>query len=263
MNSASLINLLGFTVGVALYALLFVMIVRHRKSKARFSFDFPLFTTSVLGFLWNTGELVDFIWRDFYQVSLSPILQAISYSALGFLPSVVVYSAWKNSDNAEKKVRWLTFLAYGLSAFASLLHFHSAIVFGSAPSDLALRILTFGSLALLVGLLVFTFRQTLEKKAVWITALLIFAVSALHLSSQKEENSWLVELVAHQSSLPLALAILLQDYRFAFADLFLKRALSLLLLASLAFGLYVFAAVPLSRGTKRTTAMMCKPPSSF
>ena len=245
MNSASLINLLGFTVGVALYALLFVMIVRHRKSKARFSFDFPLFTTAVLGFLWNTGELVDFIWRDFYQVSLSPILQAISYSALGFLPSVVVYSAWKNSDNAEKKVRLLTFLAYGLSAFASLLHFHSAIVFGSAPSDLALRILTFGSLALLVGLLVFTFRQTLEKKAVWITALLIFAVSALHLSSQKEENSWLVELVAHQSSLPLALAILLQDYRFAFADLFLKRALSLLLLASLAFGLYVFAAVPL------------------
>ena len=98
---------------------------------------------------------------------------------------------------------------------------------------------------MLIGLLIFNFRQTLENKAVWITALLIFAVSALHLSSQAEENSWLVELVAHQSSLPLALAILLQDYRFAFADLFLKRALSLLLLASLAFGLYVFVAVPL------------------
>ena len=38
---------------------------------------------------------------------------------------------------------------------------------------------------------------------------------------------------------------MLQDYRFAFADLFLKRAFSLILLASLAFGLYVFAAVPL------------------
>ncbi len=242
LNSASLINLLGFTVGVALYALLFVMIVRHRKPK---TIDFLLLTTAVLGFLWNAGELFEFIRRDFSQIPTSPILQAVSYSALGFLPSVVVYSAWKNAENENATVRFLTFFSYGLSIFASILHFYSAIVSGIAPSDLALQILTFGALGLLAGLLVFTFRQTLEKKAVWITALLIFAVSALHLSSEKEESSWLVELVAHQSSLPLALAILLQDYRFAFADLFLKRALSLLLLATFAFGLYVFAAVPL------------------
>jgi len=245
LNPASLVNLLGFTVGVTLYALLFVMTVRHRKTKAKFSFDFLLFTTAVLGFLWNVGELFVFIWKDFSQTQVSPVLVAISYSALGFLPSVVVHSAWKNSENENKNVRWLTFFAYGLSTFASLLHFQSAIFADAAPSDLALRILTFGSLGLLAGLLVFAFRQTLEKKAVWVTALLVFAVSALHLSSQAEENSWLVELVAHQSSLPLALAILLQDFRFAFADLFLKRALSLLLLASLAFGLYVYVAVPL------------------
>jgi signal transduction histidine kinase len=245
LNPASLVNLLGFTVGVMLYALLFVMTLRHRKTKAKFSFDFLLFTTAVLGFLWNVGELFVFIWKDFSQTQVSPVLMAISYSALGFLPPVVVHSAWKNSENENKNVRWLTFFAYGLSTFASLLHFHSASFLNSAPSDLALRILTFGSLGLLVGLLVFAFRQTLEKKAVWVTALLVFAVSALHLSSQAEESSWLIELVAHQSSLPLALAILLQDFRFAFADLFLKRALSLLLLAALAFGLYVYVAVPL------------------
>jgi LytS/YehU family sensor histidine kinase len=132
-----------------------------------------------------------------------------------------------------------------LSTFAALLHFQSAIFYGNAPSELALRVLTFGSLALLGGLLIFTFRQKIQNKAIWISALSVLAVSALHLSGQQEEKSWLVELVAHQSSLPLALAILLQDYRFAFADLFLKRALSLLLLASVAFGLYVFVAVPL------------------
>jgi signal transduction histidine kinase len=245
LNAASLVNLLGFTVGVVLYALLFVMTLRHRKTKAKFSFDFLLFTTAVLGFLWNIGELFVFVWRDFSAIHVSPAILAISYSALGFLPSVVVHSAWKNSENESANVGWLTFFAYGLSIFASLLHFQSAIFAGDAPSDLALQILTFGALALIIGLLIFAFRQTLDKKAVWITALLIFAVSALHLSSQTEENSWLVELVAHQSSLPLALAILLQDYRFAFADLFLKRALSLLLLASLAFGLYVYVAVPL------------------
>ncbi len=245
LNVASLVNLLGFTVGVALYALLFVMVVRHRKVKDKFPFDLLLFATSVLGFLWNIGELFAFIWQDFGAGRTSPVLLAISYSALGFLPSVVVYSAWKNSASENPKARLLAFAAYGLSILAGVFHFQSAIFNNAAPSNPALQILTFGSLALIAGLLILNFKQPLENKTVWIAALLVFAVSALHLSSNDEGSSWLVELIAHQSSLPLALAILLQDYRFAFADLFLKRALSLLLLASLAFGLYVFVAVPL------------------
>lgn len=244
-NAALLVNLLGFTVGIALYALLLAMVVRHRGRGGKFKFDFLLLTTAVLGLLWNLGELTVFVWRDFGGSPVSPFLLAVSYSALGFLPSVVVHSAWKNSENENRKVRLLTVFAYGLSVFAALLHFRSLLSFNVAPSDSALKILTVGSLLLLVGLLIFTFRQKIEKKTVWITALLIFAVSAFHLSSEAEENSFVVELVAHQSSLPLAFAILLQDYRFAFADLFLKRALSLLLLAALAFGLYIFVAAPL------------------
>ena len=243
LNSASLINLLGFTVGVSLYGLLLIMVVRHRKAREKFSLDILLSATAVLGLLWNVGELVSFVWRDFGQAAVSPFLSAAAYSALGFLPSVVVHSAWKNSVSRSGKI--LTITAYVLSIFAAILHFQSAIFWAVAPSNLALKILTFASLALLAGLLVFNFKQTRERKAVWISALLIFAVSALHLSGGAEEKSWLVELVAHQSSLPLALAILLQDYRFAFADLFLKRALSLILLALTAFGLYVFVAEPL------------------
>jgi signal transduction histidine kinase len=244
-NAAALINLLGFTVGIALYALLLLMVVRHGRAREKNAPDFLLLLTAALGLLWNTGELAALFWKDFGVAPVSPALMAISYSALGFLPSVVVHSAWKNDESGNRKVGWLTFAAYGLSAFAALLHFQSAIFYRVAPSDSALRVLTFGSLALLGGLLILTIRQKIQNKAIWISALAVFAVSALHLSGQQEEKSWLIELVAHQSSLPLALAILLQDYRFAFADLFLKRALSLLLLASVAFGLYVFVAVPL------------------
>ncbi len=243
LNTASLVNLLGFTVGVALYALLLVMVVRHRKSKERLSFDLLLLATAILGLLWNVGELAATVWKDFGAGKASPVLLAISYSALGFLPSVVVHSAGKNSENVN--ARLLTFAAYGLSSLAAFFHFQAVIFSGVAPSDLGLQILTVGSLALIGGLLIFNFKQPLENKTVWIAALLIFAVSAFHLSFGGEENSWLVELVAHQSSLPLVLAVLLQDFRFAFADLFLKRALSLLLLALAAFGLYVFAAAPL------------------
>jgi len=244
-NAAALINLLGFTVGIALYALLLLMVVRHRETREKSAPDFLLLLTAALGLLWNSGELTALFWKDFGDSQVSPYLLAVSYSALGFLPSVVVHSTWKTSENANEKLGWLTVAAYVLSVFAALLHFQSAIFHAVAPSEMALRVLTFGSLALLAGLLLLTFRQKIQNKAIWISALLVFAVSALHLSGQQEEKSWLVELVAHQSSLPIALAILLQDYRFALADLFLKRALSLLLLASFAFGLYVFVTVPL------------------
>ncbi len=243
LNAALLVNLLGFTVGIALYAMLAAMVIRHRKARGFGGVDFLLLTTAFLGLIWNLGELFVFVQKDFGLAQGIPLLVAASYSALGFLPSVVVHSA----QDDETKINWLTFAAYGLSVFASVLHFHSAIANQAAPSDLALRTLTFGSVTLAAGLLFFSFRQTLEKKAIWATSLLIFAVSALHLSSDSAENSWIVELAAHQSSLPLALVILYQNYRFAFADLFLKRAISLILLTLVAFGLYVAIAAPLLR----------------
>lgn len=239
MNT-SLINPLGFAVGIALYTLLLAMVLKHRRKNSKI--DLLLVLTAFLGILWNAGELFAHVWRDFMQNPLSAFVIAVSYSALGFLPSVVVHSA----ENENKNSRILTVTAYALSVFAAILHFQNAFAGGVAPSKPALQILTFGSVALLAGLLIFNFRQKLENKPVWIAALLIFAVSALHLSSKNEDSTLFVELVAHQSSLPLVLAILIQDYRFAFADLFLKRALSLLLLALTAFSLYVFVAQPLN-----------------
>jgi hypothetical protein len=241
LNSALLINLLGFMAGVALYALLFVMVIRHRRLSRSNSVNILLTATSLLGFLWNACELYAFLQRDFTNDEISPILSAAAYSALGFLPSVVVHSA----QSEDERKHWLTYAAYALSCFAALLHFRSAIRFGFAPSDLALETLTIGSIALAIGLLLFNFRQTLEKKAIWASALLIFTLSAFHLTGKRDESSWIVELLVHQSSLPLALAILYQNYRFAFADLFLKRAISLLLLTFVAFGSYVFVASPL------------------
>lgn len=242
LNAAILVNMLGFAVGIALYALLGAMVLRQRNSPLSEGVNSLLLATSGLGLLWNIGELFLFVQKDFGFEPLPPLITAVSYSALGFLPSVVVHSA--QAESSERN--WLTAVAYGLSTLAAILHFYSAAVDGKAPSDAALISLTVGSAALAAGLLIFNFRQTIEKKAIWSTALLIFAVSALHLSSGREEN-WAVELVAHQSSLPLAFAILYQNYRFAFADLFLKRAISLILLTLLAFALYALVAAPLLR----------------
>ena len=47
-----------------------------------------------------------------------------------------------------------------------------------------------------------------------------------------------------KSSLPLALVILYQDYRFAFADLFLKRVLTLVAVLALTVALYRLVIAP-------------------
>lgn len=243
-NFASLVNLLGFAVGVALYAMLLVMARRGRENSAA-KIDYLLVATAILGLLWNAGELLNIGIVDFGKVELSPVWLAISFSALGFLPAVVVHSVLQKPEN--KKSLWLIFAAYALSSAASLLHFREAFFSDAAPSRAALYVLIAGFLCVLIVLFSLNFRQTAQRKAVWAIPLTIFAVSALHLTMHTDASAgnWLVEFVGHQASLPLALAILYEDYRFAFADLFLKRALSFFLLTLTAFAIYVFVASPL------------------
>lgn len=240
-NAAMLVNLLGFSIGIALFGLLGAMVFRHGRSSETSSVNLLLLATSALGLLWNIGELIVVIGRDFGSVPDTPWLTAASYSALGFLPSVVVHSA--QSETGKTKIP--VWLAYALSIFSMLMHFRAAFSGEVVPSTVALQAHTIGAITLAAILLFVNFRDSIGQKMVWAAALLVFAVSSLHLSAPRTESSWLIEMVAHQSSLPLALTILYQNFRFAFADLFLKRALSLIFVALLAFGLYVVVAAPL------------------
>jgi hypothetical protein len=251
LSATPLVNLLGFAVGIVLYALLLVMTLRNprrlRTAENRLQYDFLLLATAVLGLLWNAGELALLIVNDFNWRGSLPVLSAIAYTALGFLPAVVVHSASQAAENDVPKINFATIAAYCLSAAAAVLHFYAAFFGGIVPSGTALYILTAGYLTILATLFFFNIQQTVQRKAIWAIALAVFAVSALHLGQPHDGKVFfLLELVGHQAALPLVVAILLQNFRFAFADLFLKRALSLILLTLTTFGLYVFAFVPLS-----------------
>ncbi len=239
LNAALLINLLGFAVGIALYVMLAAMVLRHPNAEGRL--DGRLLATSFLGFLWNFGELVILVRHDLGAVAEMPLLTAAAYSALGFLPSVVIHSA----ETSETKKYYISYCAYAFSFFAAGLHFYDAFTGLTVPSEIGLLTLTAGSAALGSILLFLNFRQPLEKKALLAAALLVFGLSSLHLAGGGEGVSWVMELVAHQASLTIAIVILLQNFRFAFADLFLKRAISLLLITGVASILYLLVASPL------------------
>jgi signal transduction histidine kinase len=110
-----------------------------------------------------------------------------------------------------------------------------------------MRLLTYAFVLLIVPLGAATRGQPGSRRALWVAALATFAVSALHLSQLHQgEAAWPVELLGHHASVPLAFAILYQDYPFALSDLFLKRALTLVALVIMAFlGIVIVgAAVP-------------------
>ena len=205
-------------------------------------FDPLLLATALLGLVWNVVALPA---HELPKVGIGgpfPLLVAAGFSALGFLPAVVVHSVLRGGRDGVRGTtkRSIVAVAYAVSAAAAGLHLRSAWGGGPVPDTAGMRLLTYTFVALIVPLAAVTRRQPGSRRALWIAALAIFAVSALHLSHFRQAYSaWWVELVGHHASVPLAVAILYQDYPFALADLFLKRALALLAVVTLAFSAIV------------------------
>jgi two-component system LytT family sensor kinase len=235
---SELLNLIGLSTGVVLYAMLLAMVVRRDHAAAPSKLDPLLVATALLGVLWNLSALPVYeLPRLGVRASLAPV-SAIGFAALGFLPAVVVHSVLRGADERMRgRSRYLlAAVAYAISATAALLHARALWAGEAVPAPLAMRTLTYAYLALALPVAAQTRGQAGARRTLWIAALSIFAVSALHLSQVHQgDGSWPIELLGHHASVPLALAILYQDYPFALADLFLKRALTLLSLIAIAF----------------------------
>ena len=231
---SELLNLVGLSTGIVLYAMLLAMVVRAERTPGETArFDPLLLTTAMLGLIWNLCALPAYELPKIGIAGPLTFVVAIGFSALGFLPAVVVQSVLRGDRERVRgwPRRLVSLAAYSASAAAALLHARAAWLGDPVPSVLGMRLLTYTFVALVVPLAAVTRGQPGARRALWAAALSIFAVSALHLSQLHQgDGSWPVELLGHHASLPLAFAILYQDFPFALADLFLKRALTLMTL---------------------------------
>src|SRR5436309_1176391 len=255
-TAASLVNLLGFITGVVLYVMLLWMVLTARPESNRLAL-----LTGLLGFAWNAGAFGGYGMVNLGFRQSAPVLLAAAFSSLGFLPAVVVHSALRTAEVTRVQYLVLAAIAYAMSGIATIMNMYTAITAGTAPSQAALIGLTAGFGFLLVALLVLTRGQVKRGRVLSVVGMSVFAVSALHLSSNHVtgEDTWWMELAGHHASLPLALLILYQDFRFALADIFLKRALAFILLAGLIFGMFVFGVTPLlaaNPASERSTAVL-------
>jgi two-component system, LytTR family, sensor kinase len=235
---SELLNLVGLSTGVVLYAMLLVMVIRAGpRPGERPQYDPLLLATAVLGLAWNLCALPAYELPKVGIKGPFPFLIAVGFSALGFLPAVVVQSVLRGERDAVRGglKRIIAFTAYTVSTVAAVLHVHAVWVGDPLPSPIGMRLLTYAFIVLVVPLAAVTRGQPGSRRALWAAALSIFAVSALHLSQLHQgDAAWPVELLGHHAALPLAVAILYQDFPFALADLFLKRALNVIALVAAA-----------------------------
>ena len=245
-TTGSLVAFLGFATGTAVYAMLLWMVLGSRREP-----NWLMLSTGVLGLTWNLGAFFGYVLQGMDVQRPAAVLLAAAYGSLCFLPAVVVDAALRVADLRTR--RWsrpAVALGYGVSAAATLIHFYSGITGAAAFSQLAFRLATVGFASLVVGLLVLTRGWMGRGRLLWVVAMAVFALSALHLADHHGgEDTWWLALLGHHASLPLALLILYQDYRFAFADIFLKRALAIMLLVACTLGTFVLAVRPFIAGT--------------
>jgi two-component system, LytTR family, sensor kinase len=234
---SELLNLVGLSTGIVLYAMLLAMVVRGGGSSVKSRLDPLLLVTAILGLVWNLSALPVY---ELPKVGIDgpfPWLAAIGFCALGLLPAVVVHSVLRRTQSGPRGTieQHVMTVAYVISGAAAVLQLQAAFAGRPVPSPVAMRLLTYTFVALVIPLAVIRRGQPGSRRALWAAALAIFAVSGLHLSQLHRDATWPIELLGHHASLPLALAILYQDYPFALADLFLKRALALVAIIALTF----------------------------
>src|SRR5215471_2845527 len=119
---SELLNLIGLSAGVVLYTVLLVMVVRNApKPVGAAPLDPLLLGTAVLGLVWNLCALPSYELPKIGFGGPFPLLSAIGFSALGFLPAVVVHSVLRGRRQALGGAtrRSLTVVAYGISAIAA------------------------------------------------------------------------------------------------------------------------------------------------
>ena len=257
ISTTVIAHLSGYVIGSILYAMLLGLVYQswHTSSKEKrgdLSQSSPRWLalwTGILGLVWNLGALLAFLLPQITLTSPLPVLSAMSVTALGFLPAVVVLAVVDTQSMGISLLgrRVISGIGFFLSGWAGMWHLGQVFFEGSAThAGTALEMMAWGFLLLLSGLLIARVWTKGWDQMGTIVVVTAAAIAALPFSQhQTGDYSWGMEVVGHHSNLLLALVILFHDYRFAFCDLFLKRALSFLGLTLLTFGVLVTLGIPI------------------
>jgi two-component system LytT family sensor kinase len=240
VNESLLVNTLGHSAGVLIFGIFLYLLIEDRASR-RLRGSTKSMLAAALALAWNLASLL-VLGASSATGAFTDATVAIGFSVLSLLPAVLFDLC------LEDRHRALVRFGYALGAVAIGLHVAELFSPGSlseaAPFHrwgLALITIGFGALTALAAAGVFTSRDHNRRahtsRLVGTMSLFLLAMSFVHLGGGHVQQVWSRELAFHHAAIPLALLVLLQDYRFVLLDAFLRFLANVLLAALFTFGL--------------------------
>ncbi len=229
IHAPTLVNTVGHAAGAIIFGILLYLLFIDWHRNRRHAALLPSLAAG-LALLWNVGSLIG-LATDPRGGFLPNFVIALSFSVLSFLPALLLHIS-------AGKAHWLIVSGYVLSTAASFLHMADLFTGAARYHYAAILLITIGFSVLTVALIVARQLKSGGELA-GAMVLFLFAVSFAHFGSAHGGRAWSGEIALHHAGIPLALFVLLQDYRFLLLDTFIRFLVNALLAAS-AIALLVF-----------------------
>jgi two-component system LytT family sensor kinase len=222
-----LTNTIGHGAGAVLFGiLLYLFLVNWRRARQGRS-RLPALAAA-LAMLWNVGSLIGLAAGPASGI-VADVIVAASFSVLSFLPAVLLHIHLESHHRAL----WLS--GYSLSVIAAALHITDLVTGAPRFHYAALLLVTLGFVGLTTLSVFLEMRERNRRAASRLAGamgLFLLAISFAHFSSEHPSHAWSGEVALHHAGLPLAIFVLLQDYRFLLLDAFLRFVLNASLAAA-------------------------------
>ena len=214
LNHALLINILGHAAGALIFTIFLTLLLSGRGWSGNRGRYLPALAAA-LSVVWNLGSLVVLAWPGLPAPVLD-LVAAVSFSVLSLIPAVLLHVSLEHSKP------WLVRAGYMLSAAAVVMHFWEIVGNGAALHQWALLVITIGFLVLAVVAVTGPAVRGRPSgfRVVASMCLAPFATSFIHFGTGHASHVWSSEVVVHHAGIPLALFVLLQDFRFVLLDAF-------------------------------------------
>jgi two-component system, LytTR family, sensor kinase len=222
VNESLLVNTLGHSAGVLIFGIFLFLLIQDRAAR-RLRGSTKSMLAAALALVWNLASLV------VLGMGSRPVTVAIGFSVLSLLPAVLF-----DLCLADRQ-RPLARAGYLLSGVAIALHVAELFREGELYHRWGLNLITigFGALTCVAAATAIASRErsrgAAASRLVATMSLFLLAMSFVHLGGGHAQQVWSRELAFHHAAIPLALLVLLQDYRFVLLDAFLRFLANVLL----------------------------------
>ena len=229
-----LVNTIGHSAGALIFGIFLFLFLKDRASTRFLRGSWLSFTAAALALLWDLGSLGAMLAAT-RESGSEEFWIAFSFAMLSLLPAVLLHLS------LDTNVRPIVVGGYILSFIAASMHFWQPLhpLSHARQNALILIPVGFGILtAAAVAILALRHGPLARgetSRILGAMCLFLFAISFAHFRSESPDSGWSTELIIHHAGIPLALFVLLQDYRFVMLDAFVRFLANVFLAAAVTY----------------------------